>query len=89
MVLIDHYAIMPNHVHILLHIDRGIGRAMRAPTVSNVINQLKGYVTKQIGHSVWQKLFYDHVIRDDEDYRRAYQYIAMNPLRWEQDEYFE
>ena len=61
---------------------------MRAPTISNVINQMKGYVTKQIGYSIWQKLFHDHIIRDDAEYQRICQYIEENPARWNEDEYY-
>ena len=63
------------------------GRAMRAPRISTVVNQMKGYVTKQIGYYIWQKLYYDHVIRDEADYRRIWQYIDENPARWHEDEY--
>ncbi len=61
---------------------------MRAPTISRVINQLKGVVTKQIGYSIWQRSFYDHIIRDDADYAARYDYILDNPRRWAEDEYF-
>ncbi|MDP4120393.1 MAG: hypothetical protein Q8876_04960 [Bacillota bacterium] len=61
------------------------GRAMRAPTISTVINQMKGYVTKQIGFSMWQKLFYDHIIRNENEYQKIWQYIDTNPLKLEKD----
>ena len=80
--------VMPNHVHLLLRIQHGSGRAMRAPTISQIINQLKGYATKQIGHSIWQRSYYDHIIRDEADYMVRYNYIRDNPARWAEDEYF-
>ena len=58
---------------------------MVAPTISTVIQQLKGVVTKQIGHPVWQKLFHDHVIRGEMDYLKIWEYIDNNPTRWEED----
>jgi hypothetical protein len=63
-------------------------RAMRAPTISTVINQFKGYVSKQIGFSLWQKSFHDHIIRDERDYQNHWQYIDENPARWAEDEYY-
>jgi REP element-mobilizing transposase RayT len=66
---------------------RGDRRALRAPTVSTVINQFKGYVTKQTGFSPWQRSFYDHVIRDRNDYIRVANYIENNPMNWSEDEY--
>ena len=65
---LDEYVIMPNHVHFILVID-GSGRPLVAPTVSRIIQQFKGYVTKncrQNGFS-WQKSFYEHIIRNEQD----------------------
>ena len=63
-VSVEHYVIMPDHIHLLLLIRADeYGRPMVAPTMSRVVNKLKGYVTKQIGVSIWQKLFSDHVTR--------------------------
>ena len=58
---------------------------MVAPTVSTVVQQFKGVVTKQIGHSVLQKLFHDHVVRNEQDYLKIWQYIDGNPSKWEED----
>ena len=55
---------------------------MGAPTIPNMVNQLKGYVTKRIGFSVWQKLYYDHIIRDEDDYNTKWEYIENNPAAW-------
>ena len=54
--------------------------------IATVIKQFKGVVSKEVGMSVWQKGFYDHIIRDDEDYQIKYQYIDENPIKccaWE------
>ena len=90
-VILDKYVIMPNHIHMILVLKStdNNGRAMRAPTISTIINQFKGYVTKQIGFSIWQKLFHDHIIRDEADYRRICQYIDENPMRWTEDKYYD
>ena len=68
--------------------DEEDGRAKRAPTVSTMINQFKGAVTKQLGENIWQKLFYDHIIRDGRDYEEISKYIYENPLKWEEDELY-
>ena len=84
------YVIMPNHLHIMVVIlpNEEFGRAKRAPTVSTMINQFKGAVTKQIGKNIWQKLFYDHIIRDKRDYEEISKYIHENPLKWQFDELY-
>jgi len=86
-VKIEKHVIMSNHIHMILVVQENGGRAMRAPTVSRVINQMKGYVTKQLGYSMWQKLFYDRVIRDESEYQKIWQYIDENPARWAEDKY--
>jgi len=87
-IFIDIYAIMPNHIHLIIRID-GDGRTMFAPTISRIIKQLKGVVTKQIGKPIWQKSFYEHIIRNEADYSEIWQYIENNPLKWELDKYYE
>jgi REP element-mobilizing transposase RayT len=57
-VQVDKYCIMPDHIHMILTIDTAAdGRTQFAPTVSRVMKQFKGSITKQIGRSVWQKSF--------------------------------
>lgn len=87
-ISIDKYVVMPNHIHMIIMLSND-GRAMRAPTIANVINQMKGYATKQIGFSLWQKLFHDHIIRDEKEYRKIWGYINANPMNWEKDCFFK
>ena len=54
-------------------------------TISTVVQQFKGFVTKQIGQTVWQKLFYDHVVRNEKDYLQIWEYIEGNPAKWQED----
>ena len=89
MITVDCFAVMPNHIHLLLRIcTDDAGRAVTAPAISTVINQLKGFVTKKVGHPVWQKGFYDHVIRGDRDHREIWNYIEGNPYKWAEDVLF-
>lgn len=85
-ISVDHYAIMPNHIHLLLQINTNEhGRRLVTPSISIVIQQLKGVITKHIGHSIWQKLFHDHVIRSEQDYLKIWEYIDNNPAKWNED----
>ena len=38
------------------------------------------------GFAVWQRSFYDHIIRDDWDYRNIWEYIQINPQKWQEDD---
>ena len=89
VVSVDHFVIMPNHIHLLLqiHTDND-GRSMIAPTISTVVRLMKGAVSKQAGFSVWQKGFYDHVVRSQRDYLDVWNYIEGNPSKWEEDKLY-
>ena len=81
-VTIDEYIIMPNHIHIILIINE-----KQEVTISQVIQQLKGIISKELKQTIWQKLFYEHVIRCEKEYLKIKQYIQNNPYNWEDDIY--
>ena len=86
---VDHYVIMPNHIHLLLCVSQiDGGRPMAVPTVSTVINQFKGAVSKCVGKSLWQPRFHYHIIRSDSDYLAAWNYIDGNPSKWFDDDLY-
>jgi len=86
-VSLDCYVVMPNHIHMILFVTSN-ERTQFAPTISRVIKQWKGSITKQIGFSLWQKSFHDHIIRNDDEYRHVAEYIKNNPNNWEQDRFY-
>lgn len=60
-----------------------------------IIGSYKSAATKRThkaglinGQSIWQRNYFEHIIRDDEDYERIIEYIQTNPLNWEMDEEF-
>jgi REP element-mobilizing transposase RayT len=74
------------------------GRAsLRSPqSISSFVAGFKSTATKQInelqntpGVAVWQTRFYDHIIRDDDEYRRTADYIINNPREWEKDKFYD
>jgi len=88
-ISVEAYVIMPNHIHLLLQIHaHEDGRAMLAPTLSIVVQQMKGFVTKKVGYTLWQKGFYDHVIRNEKDFWEISEYIQNNPIKWIEDEFY-
>ena len=85
-VTVDQYVIMPDHIHILLRID---GTGNPSPTMGNVVGWYKYQVTKQVnllrnmpGEKLFQRSYYDHVIRNQQDYDEIWQYIENNPRKW-------
>ena len=82
---------MPNHIHMILRIEGGHGPMWAsAPTqsVSTRIRSFKALVSKEVGRPIWQRSFYDHVIRNEADYLRIWEYIDNNPACWAEDEYY-
>lgn len=89
MISVDNFVVMPNHIHLLLQIHTDAnGRSLIAPTISTVVRLMKGTVSKQAGFSVWQKGFYDHVIRNNKDYQSIWNYIQGNPSKWTEDQLY-
>ena len=92
---VDHYVIMPNHVHLLISIannEQGGPPRSSTPTsaIPRMIAAFKKFTNKACGCSLWQRSYHDHVIRNDEDYRQHWQYIDENPLEWTlgKDDYY-
>ena len=92
---IGEYVIMPNHVHMMLHIsadDLHSGPMWAsAPTnagIPTLIRSWKILVTKEVGYSIWQRSYYDHIIRNQRDYNVRIQYIRENPSKWFFDDYY-
>jgi len=68
-----------------------------APTLSKIVQSFKRHTTLQyiqmvkngklppFNKRIWQRNFYEHVIRDANDYARIAEYIVNNPLSWELD----
>ena len=88
-IKLDSFVIMPNHIHIIFFTENpDSGRMISAPTRSVVIGQMKRYASKKAGFGIWQKSFYDHIIRNYRDYDEKLNYILSNPLKWLDDEYY-
>lgn len=82
-VAVDKYAIMPDHIHAILRIETDSqGQKVSNATISTVVGQMKRWVTKRIGMSVWQKSFIDRVIRNEQEYLAIWEYIDNNPRKF-------
>ena len=83
------------HCNVPLH-DRfeKFGRSI-SNSIPTIIKLFKSTTTKQINQlrntprkPIWQRNFYEHVIRDESDLARIREYIISNPSNWEKDEYY-
>mgnify|MGYP001769612620 CR=1 FL=1 len=69
----------------------GFGRPVSG-SVPTVVRSFKSAVTRRInrrrgtsGFVVWQKNYYEHIIRDDDEFESIGEYILLNPVRWESE----
>ncbi len=94
------FCIMPNHVHAVILLIDGIVRAglKPAPTMarhplSEIVRAFKSFSARRInelrktqGIPVWQRNYYEHIIRNDEEHNRIYLYIEANVDNWVNDD---
>ena len=101
---LDEFVVMPNHFHGIVVIhgrgDRPVAPTEYRPgpqpkSIGALVAGFKSAVTKRInqirktpGIPVWQRNFYDHIIRVENELNRIREYIRYNPMQWEEDEYY-
>ena len=100
-VSVDLFVVMPNHIHVVVNVGAQFiapvgtqahpeGAMNRAPTLGQIIRTVKAASTHRIRQTsdleiVWQRNYYEHVIRSEESLNRIRQYILDNSIRWELD----
>lgn len=95
---LDEWVLMPNHFHGILVIADGRGDRRVAPTgpqprsVGAVMAGFKSVVTKRInglrqtpGAKLWQRNYWEHIVRNEPELKRIREYIHNNPAQWELD----
>ena len=81
------YVVMPNHIHAIFAIGCNTEEGI-SPSLNTVVGQYKSGVARKLRKicpdlDVWQRSYYDSVIRNERAYLEALQYIENNPLKWE------
>ncbi|OIO33797.1 MAG: hypothetical protein AUJ70_02495 [Candidatus Omnitrophica bacterium CG1_02_40_15] len=95
-IKLDESVTMPNHIHGIIVISNAVRTEQcSVPTkrvsLSQIIKSFKDVSIKQIRsefsniHFLWQRSFYDHVIRGEKELREMREYIINNPKQWELD----
>ena len=87
-VEIDCYIIMPDHIHLIIILDKDENK--KNYSLSDVMGKFKSFSCKKIREVLeddekfeWQKSFYDRIIRNEKELYQIRKYIKENPLRWE------
>ena len=98
-VELDEFAIMPNHVHSIIILHDAVGAGLKpAPTIKRhgvpeIVRGFKTFSARHInqtrntpGARVWQRNYYEHVIRNDDELNQMREYITQNQMQWDLDE---
>ena len=75
--LMPAYVVLPDHLHVLWRLPE------RDDDFSTRWRLIKHFVTRHVPEhgKIWQNRFWEHLVRDEEDYRRHLDYIHINPVR--------
>ena len=93
-ISIEKHVVMPNHVHMIILLGNGWYRGTSgtpSPTnavIPRFISTFKRFTHKQAGFSFWQRGYHDHIIRNETEYQKVWQYIDENPIKWTKDKYY-
>lgn len=93
-VILKDFLIMPNHLHFIIELGQNprwrnkqisadLGNIIKALKSKSVVDCKKKGLFE--GSTLWQKSYYDHIIRDEDDLLRIRLYIQNNPLQWQLD----
>ena len=85
----DKFIIMPNHIHFIITIKNDYGTS-RTPSPTNAkipgyISTFKRFTNKKIGFDIWERSYYDRIIRSENEYSEIWQYIDSNATKWQTD----
>lgn len=90
---IDISVVMPNHVHFICCLKEMRATARVAPTLGRIVGAYKSLAANEcrkagLTGQLWQRGYYEHIIRNEADYREIWRYIDGNPGKWAEDRYF-
>lgn len=99
-VILDEWIVMPNHLHGIITLTDCSGQQVinrpkqstRARSLPSILGNYKSLVTRRInnlrhtrGGKVWQRGYYESIVRNNQSLRNIRRYIQANPARWAED----
>jgi putative transposase len=93
-VSLDEFIVMPNHFHGIIYIspdfvdNPNLGKiigAFKSIVNNNYINGVNSQDWKPFKKRLWQRNYYEHIVRDDSALQKIQQYIRDNPVTWQTD----
>lgn len=91
-VELDEFVVMPNHFHGIVVITERSPPGEKRPTLGQIVGYFKYHSTrlynlleKTDGVKLWQRNYYEHIIRNEREWNAVRRYIRDNPQNWLQD----
>ena len=85
-ITVDKFVIMPNHIHIIVFLERVVeGADPYNGQIPRFVGALKRFCHQETGAHLFQRSYHDHIIRGEKDYLKIWQYIDTNPIKWKED----
>ena len=74
-----------------LHLPKTTSHGPLPRSLGAIVGSFKSAVTKRIGRElnatgIWQRNYYEHIIRDEQDLQNKSDYIEANPALWDEDD---
>ncbi|MEO8402334.1 MAG: transposase [Gammaproteobacteria bacterium] len=98
VVQLEDFVIMPNHIHGILVIReentliktvlQTIIQWFKTMTTNEYIQNVKQSGWKRFSKRMWQRNYYEHIIRNEKSLEEIREYIIYNPYNWKKDELF-
>ncbi len=87
-ITVDYYVVMKDHIHIIIFIDRKdetdlfeIMKWFKTMTTNEYIRGVRAGIYEPFEKKFWQRSYYEHIIRNDEDLLEKREYILNNPFK--------
>ena len=95
-VIYHAYRIMPNHFHSIIEItEMGAGVSLpeivqwfKTMTTNEYVRKVKNSGWKPFDGRLWQRNYYEHIIRNEQAFEKISEYIIYNPSTWQDDDLF-
>ena len=91
-IVLDSYVIMPNHIHAIVFLEKNTERNLK---LGNFVGSFKSIAANRwinvckaegyIAGKLWQRNYYEHILRNEKDYLEKRKYIEDNPDQWRMD----
>ena len=90
-ITLPSYVIMPNHIHLLISVMNTENAERKS--IPAIIGQLKSSITNECRRvfgtkALFQRSYYDHIVRDEKEFEKISDYIIHNPGTWIYDKLY-